>query len=161
MRQRVKYRDARTLKGTTGFFFCHRHMYLYLYVQICMYVLLLQVSKQLVPLYVGFTVLGIGICFGFNSGYAINPARDLAPRLFTSINGYYYNCLFVVVFMLSVGVHECVDVCESFLVSVYFFVYLMYVICMCSISECVYIIRMYAILCVCKSNAFSSSNKGN
>ena len=40
-------------------------------------------SKQLVPLYIALAVLGIGICFGFNCGYAINPARDLAPRLFT------------------------------------------------------------------------------
>jgi glycerol uptake facilitator-like aquaporin len=43
----------------------------------------MQVSKQLVPFFIGLTVLGIGICFGFNCGYAINPARDLAPRLFT------------------------------------------------------------------------------
>ena len=46
-------------------------------------ILLLQVSKQLVPLFVGFTVVAIGICFGFNCGYAINPARDFAPRVFT------------------------------------------------------------------------------
>jgi aquaporin-9 len=48
----------------------------------------MNVGKQLVPLYMGFTVLGIGICFGFNCGYAINPARDLAPRLFTAISGW-------------------------------------------------------------------------
>ncbi|XP_023336662.1 aquaporin-7 [Eurytemora carolleeae] len=48
----------------------------------------MNVSKQLVPLYVGFTVLGIGICFGFNCGYAVNPARDLAPRLFTALAGW-------------------------------------------------------------------------
>ena len=42
-----------------------------------------QVSRQLVPLFVGLTVLAIGVCFGFNCGYAINPARDFAPRLFT------------------------------------------------------------------------------
>ena len=47
-----------------------------------------QVSKQLVPLYVGFTVLGLGICFGYNCGYAVNPARDLAPRLFTALAGW-------------------------------------------------------------------------
>ena len=40
-------------------------------------------SRQLVPLFVGLTVLALGICFGFNCGYAINPARDFAPRLFT------------------------------------------------------------------------------
>ena len=28
-------------------------------------------------------VMAIGVCFGFNCGYAINPARDFAPRLFT------------------------------------------------------------------------------
>ena len=44
---------------------------------------LCQVSKQCVPLFIGLTVLAIGISFGYNCGYAINPARDLAPRLFT------------------------------------------------------------------------------
>jgi len=48
----------------------------------------MKVSKQLVPLYIAFAVLGIGICFGFNCGYAINPARDLAPRLFTALTGW-------------------------------------------------------------------------
>ena len=42
-----------------------------------------QVEKQLVPLGVGFTVLGLGVSFGYNCGYAVNPARDLAPRLFS------------------------------------------------------------------------------
>jgi glycerol uptake facilitator-like aquaporin len=28
------------------------------------------------------------MAFGFNAGYAINPARDLGPRLFTSIAGW-------------------------------------------------------------------------
>ncbi|XP_007258373.2 aquaporin-3a [Astyanax mexicanus] len=37
---------------------------------------------------VGFTVLVIGLSMGFNSGYAVNPARDLGPRLFTSIAGW-------------------------------------------------------------------------
>ena len=45
----------------------------------------MQVSKQLVPFFIGLTVLGIGICFGFNCGYAINPARDFSPRLFTGM----------------------------------------------------------------------------
>ena len=29
---------------------------------------------------VGLLVVGIGASFGFNSGYAINPARDFGPR---------------------------------------------------------------------------------
>ena len=49
---------------------------------------LYQVSKQCVPLFIGLTVLAIGISFGYNCGYAINPARDLAPRLFTLISGW-------------------------------------------------------------------------
>ncbi|CAL4062713.1 unnamed protein product [Meganyctiphanes norvegica] len=48
----------------------------------------MQVPKALVPFFVGMTVLNIGICFGFNCGYAINPARDLGPRIFTLIAGW-------------------------------------------------------------------------
>jgi hypothetical protein len=33
-------------------------------------------------------VLNIGIAFGHNCGYAINPARDFAPRLFTLMAGF-------------------------------------------------------------------------
>ncbi|TRY68400.1 hypothetical protein TCAL_10232 [Tigriopus californicus] len=45
----------------------------------------MKISSQMAPLYVGFTVLAIGVCFGVNCGYAINPARDLGPRLWTLI----------------------------------------------------------------------------
>lgn len=48
----------------------------------------MQVSKQLVPFFVGLTVLGIGICFGYNCGYAVNPARDFAPRLLSALAGW-------------------------------------------------------------------------
>jgi MIP family channel proteins len=37
---------------------------------------------------VGGLVLAIGVAFGFNAGYAINPARDLGPRLFTFVAGW-------------------------------------------------------------------------
>jgi glycerol uptake facilitator-like aquaporin len=40
------------------------------------------------PLLVGLLVVGIGVAFGFNAGYAINPARDLGPRLFTAVAGW-------------------------------------------------------------------------
>jgi len=33
-------------------------------------------------------VVAIGMCFGYNTGYAINPARDLAPRVFTWLAGW-------------------------------------------------------------------------
>ncbi|KAM6931444.1 aquaporin-3a [Xenentodon cancila] len=37
---------------------------------------------------VGFVVLVIGLAMGFNSGYAVNPARDFGPRLFTALAGW-------------------------------------------------------------------------
>jgi MIP family channel proteins len=40
------------------------------------------------PLVVGALVAAIGMSFGFNAGYAINPARDLGPRLFTAVAGW-------------------------------------------------------------------------
>jgi MIP family channel proteins len=42
----------------------------------------------LAPVIVGLLVLLIGATFGFNSGYAINPARDFGPRLFTFVAGW-------------------------------------------------------------------------
>jgi MIP family channel proteins len=42
----------------------------------------------LAPMIVGLLVVLIGATFGFNSGYAINPARDLGPRLFTAMAGW-------------------------------------------------------------------------
>jgi MIP family channel proteins len=40
------------------------------------------------PVIVGLLVVAIGMSFGFNAGYAINPARDLGPRLFTYLAGW-------------------------------------------------------------------------
>ena len=42
----------------------------------------------LVPLALWITVLGIGASLGFQTGYAINPARDLGPRILTAMVGY-------------------------------------------------------------------------
>jgi MIP family channel proteins len=43
---------------------------------------------RLQPILVGAAVVLIGMTFGYNAGYAINPARDLGPRLFTAIAGW-------------------------------------------------------------------------
>lgn len=40
------------------------------------------------PLLVGGVVFMIGMSFGSNCGYAINPARDFGPRLFTYVAGW-------------------------------------------------------------------------
>jgi MIP family channel proteins len=42
----------------------------------------------LAPVVVGLLVVLIGATFGFNAGYAINPARDFGPRLFTALAGW-------------------------------------------------------------------------
>jgi glycerol uptake facilitator protein len=49
------------------------------------------VLSNLAPFIVGLIVVAIGISFGANSGYAINPARDFGPRLFTWIAGWGHN----------------------------------------------------------------------
>ncbi|MGW0080957.1 MIP/aquaporin family protein [Streptomyces sp. NPDC003393] len=46
------------------------------------------VKANLGPLVIGFVVAAIGISFGANAGYAINPARDFGPRLFTFAAGW-------------------------------------------------------------------------
>lgn len=40
------------------------------------------------PLVVGMLVMLIGMSMGLNAGYAINPARDLGPRLLTFVAGW-------------------------------------------------------------------------
>jgi len=40
------------------------------------------------PVIVGLLVMLIGMSLGLNAGYAINPARDLGPRIFTAIGGW-------------------------------------------------------------------------
>jgi aquaglyceroporin related protein len=42
----------------------------------------------LVPLVVFIAILGIAVAFGMQTGFAINPARDLGPRLMTAMVGY-------------------------------------------------------------------------
>ncbi|MFC4053804.1 MIP/aquaporin family protein [Actinomadura syzygii] len=43
---------------------------------------------NMAPLIIGLIVVAIGMAFGSDAGYAINPARDLGPRLAQFITGY-------------------------------------------------------------------------
>ena len=47
----------------------------------------LGLKNNMGPFLVGFTVLAIGLSLGGPSGYSINPARDLGPRIFGAIVG--------------------------------------------------------------------------
>jgi glycerol uptake facilitator len=45
-------------------------------------------KSNLAPLLIGFVVVAIGLSFGANAGYAINPARDFGPRVFAWLAGW-------------------------------------------------------------------------
>ncbi|KAF7925929.1 hypothetical protein BELL_0075g00090 [Botrytis elliptica] len=45
-------------------------------------------SGNLTPLGLFFVIFGIGACFGWETGYAINMARDFGPRLMSYFLGY-------------------------------------------------------------------------
>ena len=47
----------------------------------------LGLKNNLGPFLVGFTVLAVGMSLGGPSGYSINPARDLGPRIFGTLVG--------------------------------------------------------------------------
>ncbi len=50
-------------------------------------------GSNLTPLLIGLVVIAIGVSFGALHGYAINPARDLGPRLMTVLAGFRRNGL--------------------------------------------------------------------
>jgi glycerol uptake facilitator protein len=45
-------------------------------------------GANLAPFIIGLIVVAIGMAWGTNAGYAINPARDLGPRLASFFTGY-------------------------------------------------------------------------
>ncbi|KAJ5256604.1 hypothetical protein N7478_012708 [Penicillium angulare] len=45
-------------------------------------------AGKLMPLALFFVIFGIGACFGWETGYAINMARDFGPRLISYMLGY-------------------------------------------------------------------------
>ena len=45
-------------------------------------------AANLGPFIIGLLVVGIGMAWGTNAGYAINPARDFGPRLASFLTGY-------------------------------------------------------------------------
>jgi len=50
-------------------------------------------GSNMEPLIIGLIVVAIGISFGGMNGYAINPARDFGPRLFSVLAGFKNNGL--------------------------------------------------------------------
>ncbi|GAA3813075.1 MIP/aquaporin family protein [Streptomyces chiangmaiensis] len=46
------------------------------------------VKANLGPLVIGLVVAAVGMSYGANAGYAVNPARDFGPRLFTWVAGW-------------------------------------------------------------------------
>jgi glycerol uptake facilitator protein len=51
------------------------------------------IGANLTPVLIGAVVVAIGMSFGGLHGYAINPARDFGPRLFTVVAGFKNNGL--------------------------------------------------------------------
>jgi glycerol uptake facilitator protein len=45
-------------------------------------------AANLAPFIIGLLIVGIGMAWGTDAGYAINPARDFGPRLASFITGY-------------------------------------------------------------------------
>ena len=51
----------------------------------------------------GLAVLGLGLSLGYNCGYPLNPARDLAPRLLMGNTTTHYSTYIIHVMSVSIG----------------------------------------------------------
>jgi aquaglyceroporin related protein len=96
--------DIRTISGTAGLFGTYAADYMtsvscffseFLGSAMLILAILSVTDKRnsptppgLVPLALFFSLLGIGLALGMETGYAINPARDLGPRILTAMVGY-------------------------------------------------------------------------
>lgn len=47
-----------------------------------------EAENGMKPVVIGFILSGIALSFGYNTGFALNPARDFSPRLFTAVAGW-------------------------------------------------------------------------
>lgn len=47
-----------------------------------------EISHELVAILIGLSLTVIGASYGLNCGFAVNPARDFAPRIFTAMAGW-------------------------------------------------------------------------
>ncbi|XP_034823201.1 aquaporin-7 isoform X3 [Pan paniscus] len=60
--------------------------------QLCLFAITDQENNPALPgteaLVIGILVVIIGVSLGMNTGYAINPSRDLPPRIFTFVAGW-------------------------------------------------------------------------
>ncbi|KAG0361759.1 glycerol channel [Mortierella sp. AD032] len=48
-------------------------------------------AGSLQPLIIGLSITLIGTSYGYQTGYALNPARDLGPRFFTALFGWSFD----------------------------------------------------------------------
>ncbi|THH06778.1 hypothetical protein EW145_g3854 [Phellinidium pouzarii] len=96
--------NVRTVPGTASLFGAYAVSYLsnasafwdeFLGTFILLIVLLAVTDKRNGPGVAGFApvalflaIFGIGMTFGAQTGFAVNPARDLGPRIFTAMAGY-------------------------------------------------------------------------
>ena len=59
--------------------------------------------SAMVPGVSGLAVLGLGLSLGYNCGYPLNPARDLAPRLLMGNTTTHYYTYIIHVVSVSIG----------------------------------------------------------